>query len=307
MLFRSDVRFRKLMTILFRSLFLNKNNALKTYGKSYEKTLVDGTERKFFAFTDEYLKPVEVSWRRLKSLAKEAVACFSGSDQIWNSSTLYVDPLYYLRFAPKQKRIALSPSFGRNFIADYNKNKMKKWINDYPYLSVREDSGVKLIKELTGLEAQHLLDPTLIINSEEWRKNLHIEEKIKNYILAYFLDEPSSHAKNALKALKEQLNCKVIALPYKFEDMDYCEEAVGCDDLYYLCGCTSGYGYGAYLQKVGRKSGTSGETMLYVCPDKRRTEAADGACAPVLIFFIGTKEEKRKCRESAGILLAAYG
>ena len=47
-----DVRFRKLMTILFRSLFLNKNNALKTYGKSYEKTLVDGTERKFFAFTD---------------------------------------------------------------------------------------------------------------------------------------------------------------------------------------------------------------------------------------------------------------
>jgi len=199
---------------------------LKTYGKSYEKALVDGTERKFFAFTDEYLKPVEVSWRRLKSIAKEAVACFSGSDQIWNSSTLYVDPLYYLRFAPKQKRVALSPSFGRNFIADYNKNKMKKWINDYPYLSVREDSGVKLIKELTGLEAQHLLDPTLIINSEEWRKNLHIEEKTKNYILAYFLDEPSSHAKKALKALKEQLNCKVIALPYKFEDMDYCDEAV---------------------------------------------------------------------------------
>lgn len=107
---------------------------------------------------------------KIKSIAKEAVACFSGSDQIWNSSTLYVDPLYYLRFAPKQKRVALSPSFGRNFIADYNKNKMKKWINDYPYLSVREDSGVKLIKELTGLEAQHLLDPTLIINSEEWRK-----------------------------------------------------------------------------------------------------------------------------------------
>lgn len=221
-----DVRFRKLMTILFRLLFLNKNNALKTYGKSYKKALVDGTERKFFAFTDEYLKPVEVSWRRLKSIAKEAVACFSGSDQIWNSSTLYVDPLYYLRFAPKQKRVALSPSFGRNFIADYNKNKMKKWINDYPYLSVREDSGVKLIKELTGLEAQHLLDPTLIINSEEWRKNLHIEEKTKNYILAYFLDEPSSHAKKALKALKEQLNYKVIALPYKFEDMDYCDEAV---------------------------------------------------------------------------------
>ena len=67
---------------------------------------------------------------------------------------------------------------------------------------------------------------------------------------------------------------------------------------------------GTDMERICRKSeesGTSGETMLYVCPDKRRTEAADGACAPVLIFFIGTKEEKRKCRESAGILLAAYG
>ena len=60
-------------------------------------------------------------------------------------------------------------------------------------------------------------------------------------------------------------------------------------------------------KKIRRKDRTSGQTVLYVCADKRRTEAADGACASVLIFFIGTKEEKRKCRESAGILLTTYG
>ena len=119
-----DVRLGKLITILYRSIFLKKNNALKTFGTSYNKAFVKGTEEKFFAFTDEYLKPVNVSWDGLKHMAKDAVACFSGSDQIWNSSTLYVDPLYYLRFAPKYKRIALSPSFGRDFIADYNKEKM---------------------------------------------------------------------------------------------------------------------------------------------------------------------------------------
>lgn len=221
-----DVRFGKLMTILFRSLFLKKNNALKTYVTSYNKVLVEGTGNKFFAFTDEYLKPVEVSWRILKKMANEAEACFSGSDQIWNSSMLYVDPLYYLRFAPKQKRVALSPSFGRDFIADYNRDKMKKWINDYPYLSVREDSGVKLINELTGRDAQHLLDPTLIINSEEWRNILHIEDKAKDYILAYFLDEPSNYAKRCLKELKETLDCKVVAIPYRFENMDYCNNTV---------------------------------------------------------------------------------
>ncbi len=221
-----DVRIGKLMTILFRSIFLNKNNSLKTYNNSYNKTLVEGTECKFFNFTDTYLKPQEVTYGELKRMAEESIACFSGSDQIWNSSTLYVDPLYYLRFAPQYKRVALSPSFGRDFIADYNKEKMRKWIIDYPYLSVREDSGVKLIKELTGRDATHLLDPTLIINSEEWKSILCIEDKPNDYILAYFLDEPSDYAKKCLKKLKEKLDCKILAIPYKFEYMDYCDSIV---------------------------------------------------------------------------------
>lgn len=221
-----DVRIGKLMTILFRSIFLNKNNSLKTYNNSYNKTLVEGTECKFFNFTDTYLKPQEVTYGELKRMAEESIACFSGSDQIWNSSTLYVDPLYYLRFAPQYKRVALSPSFGRDFIADYNKEKMRKWIIDYPYLSVREDSGVKLIKELTGRDATHLLDPTLIINSEEWKSILCIEDKPNNYILAYFLDEPSDYAKKCLKKLKEKLDCKILAIPYKFEYMDYSDSIV---------------------------------------------------------------------------------
>lgn len=221
-----DVRLGKLVTILLRSLFLKKNNALKTYGSSYKRELVAGTEEKFFDFTSEYLKPKEVSWSELKRMAKDAVACFSGSDQIWNSSTLYVDPLYYLRFAPQYKRVALSPSFGRDFIADYNKPKMKTWIGEYPYLSVREDSGVKLIKELTGKDAQHLLDPTLIVSAEEWKNMLDIEDVHQDYILAYFLDEPSALARKSLKKLKEKMNCEIVAIPYQFRNMDYCDRMV---------------------------------------------------------------------------------
>lgn len=110
-----------------------------------------------------------------------------------------------MRFAPKHKRIALSPSFGRDFIADYNKDKMKEWISDYPYLSVREDSGVKLIKELTGREALHLLDPTFIINADEWRNILSVEDKPNDYILAYYLDKPSVLAMESLKSIKRKI------------------------------------------------------------------------------------------------------
>lgn len=103
---------------------------------------------------------------------------------------------------------------------------MKEWISDYPYLSVREDSGVKLIKELTGRVALHLLDPTLIINADEWRNILSIEDKPNDYILAYFLDKPSALAMESLKELKEKLNCKILAIPYKFDNMDYCDKSV---------------------------------------------------------------------------------
>lgn len=218
-----DIRLKKIATIILRSLFLKKGNSFKAYESSYQKTLVDGTKRLFFDFTDEYLKPRDVSWLGLKHMAKDAFACFSGSDQIWNSSTLYVDPLYYLRFAPEYKRVALSPSFGRDYVAEYNWKKMAKWIGEYPCLSVREDSGVKLIKDMTGKDALHLLDPTLIISAQEWKRVLSIKDSDKNCILAYFLDRPSSLARESLAMLKRQLDCEVVAIPYLFDDMEYCD------------------------------------------------------------------------------------
>lgn len=221
-----DIRLKKLMVIFFRSIFLLKSSSLKTYQKSYSKKLVEGSQSMFYHFTDSYLCPKELSWSQLKKNGKNVSACFSGSDQIWNSSTLYVDPLYYLRFVSSNKRIALSPSFGRDFIAHYNRKKIAKWINEYSFLSVREDSGVKLIKELTGKDAEHLLDPTLIIKAEQWIKIFDIKTQKSKYILAYFLDEPSTLAKKYLHELKQLLNCKVIAIPYEFQNMNYCDDVI---------------------------------------------------------------------------------
>lgn len=224
-----DIRLGKLLTILTRSLLLrgkSGSKALSTYQGTYHKTMIGDSAERFARFTEEILQPKYLSWSGLKRMANECTACFAGSDQIWNSSTMYVDPMYYLRFAPADKRVAFAPSFGRDFIADYNEAKMSKWIGEFASLSVREDSGVKLIKELTGNEVQHLLDPTLIVNAEEWKEILGIAEARKNYILAYFLDAPSDLALQSLQILKENLNCEVVAIPYQFDKMDYCDRTV---------------------------------------------------------------------------------
>lgn len=224
-LFRGrDIRLNKVLTIIWRSLLLANNKAIATYKESYKKHLSSDSKKLFDLFIYEFLTPEEVTLRQLKSMGKEALACFSGSDQIWNSSSLYVDPIYYLRFAPKEKRVALAPSFGRDFIAEYNIKKISHWINEYQFLSVREDSGVELIKNLTGRTALHLLDPTLIIRHDEWIRILNINSKKKNkYILAYFLDEPSLAAKTMILQVKQHYECDVIGIPYSFDNMNYCD------------------------------------------------------------------------------------
>ena len=62
------------------------------------------------------------------------------------------------------------------------------------------------------------------------------------------------------------------------------KKTVGRYDLHYLCGCPSWNGYGAGVQKGGRTSRDSGQTLLYVCTYKRRPKTTDGACKAVLIF-----------------------
>ncbi|MBO4840471.1 MAG: polysaccharide pyruvyl transferase family protein [Bacteroidaceae bacterium] len=224
-----DIRLKKLITILFRSVMLRKEKggkSLKTYQSGYRKELIGDSASRFEKFTEEQLKPKYCSWSELKRMAKQCDTCFAGSDQIWNSSTLYVDPLYYLRFASAEKRIAFAPSLGRDFVARYNNKKMAQWISEFAHLSSREDSGVRIIKELTGREATQLIDPTLMVDGETWKKRLDIKYKKDNYILAYFLDKPSEKAKNTIKLLKEALGCKVIGIPYRFNDMTYCDEIV---------------------------------------------------------------------------------
>ena len=232
-----DIRLKKLFTILIRSLLLRGKNgtkSLSTYQSSYNKTMIGDSVVRFTKFTEENLQPNYLSWGGMKDAAKGVVACFAGSDQIWNSSTMYIDPMYYLRFAPKEKRVALAPSFGRDFVADFNREKMSKWIAEFAHISIREDSGVKLIKEMTGRDAAHLLDPTLMVDSDTWKNTLGIVDKNSNYILAYFLDKPSDSARKAISELRAALKCEVIAIPYQFDDMSYCSKVVPTGPIEFL-------------------------------------------------------------------------
>ena len=232
-----DVRFKKLL-LLGCNMLLHFNQISKiasSYSNS-EKKLSDKSKENFFSFYKERIQPVYVTEKILNKNAKlnEYIAFICGSDQVWNSTTYYVDPFYYLRFAPCKKRIAFAPSFGRSFIPEYNYKKIKKYINDIPYLSVRESSGADLIYDLTGKEAIVLLDPTLVIEKKVWCKSFDLLEiqKKEKYTLAYFLDEPSQKAKKMLYEFKRS-GYKIIALPY-VRDGNWFDECADAGPIEFL-------------------------------------------------------------------------
>ena len=229
-----DVRLGKLLTILWRTLLTADSKTLKAYKSSYQKSLVGDSVKRFEDFEENYLQPQRMSWKLLKEEAKIAIACVAGSDQLWNPTSLYVDPMYYLRFAPEGKRISFATSLGHDFIAPFNEEKLKKWINEVDCISVREDSGVKLIKNVCGRTALHLLDPTLLLDGNTWRNYLVIPRQKSKYILAYFLDAPSEQAKQCIGRLKEKFQCEVIAIPYEHTDMSYADKLVPSGPLDFL-------------------------------------------------------------------------
>lgn len=217
-----DIRIGKLMTILWRTLTTADTRTLHAYRSAYSKTLSGDSAERFAAFERDRLQPMRLSWGSLRKLAYECVACVAGSDQLWNPTSLYVDPLYYLRFAPKTKRIAFATSMGHDFVAQYNRKKLRKWIAEVRHVAVREDSGVKMIAELCGREdVTQLPDPTLLLDGDTWRNLLGSGTDGGRYILAYFLDTPSEQARKCIKRLREEQGCEVIAVPYAHDDMSY--------------------------------------------------------------------------------------
>lgn len=112
----------------------------------------------------------------------------TGSDQVWGEIAQDdIDPMYFLSFAPHDaKKLAFSSSFGKD---DYPKERIEKFnklLQGYDYITVREDSAVKIVN-MAGYEATQILDPTMIFGVDRWRKLLPpIHEK--GYVLLYQLN-----------------------------------------------------------------------------------------------------------------------
>lgn len=117
-----------------------------------------------------------------------------GSDQVWNPFTSSSIEPYFLTFVPKEKnKIAYASSFGVTTIPESLKRKYQELLSNLNHISVREQSGVTLIKQLIDKKTYLALDPTLLLNKKDWNKVMKIYPNMPpKYVLIYQLSD--SHA-----------------------------------------------------------------------------------------------------------------
>ncbi|MGL5568835.1 MAG: polysaccharide pyruvyl transferase family protein [Cetobacterium sp.] len=182
--------------------------------KIYQNLSVCG----FFEFNKKFIKTTErcVTFNDLKKLNRKFDTFIVGSDQVWR--TKYTQPntsKYYFDFVEDNKnKIAYAASFGVDFWEGSEEvtEKIKPLAQRFNYVSVREESGIKICKDIFGIDSVCVLDPTLMIDRkdyqpilDDWKDKSH---KKKKYIAHMLLDD-NSYLKENTNKIADYLNAEV--------------------------------------------------------------------------------------------------
>lgn len=124
-------------------------------------------------------------------------AFIAGSDQLWRYFERTFDWRTFLDFTQDWDVIRLSyaASFGKNNIDDYPweyKEKVKFLLKKFKAISVRENSGIAICKNELGVNAIQLIDPTLLLTADDYRKLVIVYDKpLTTYkgLMCYVLDK----------------------------------------------------------------------------------------------------------------------
>lgn len=149
--------------------------------------------RAYTIFYERYFKCTDLEYVSRKSLLEDPPQFdiyVTGSDQVWNPQYVGFDTSYMLDFVPEHaKRLSYASSFSTNNIPSYMHDDYARCLIKYDSISVREQSGKKLVEGLIHKNATVCCDPTLLLDDKQWG-NLACESNFKvsrKYILVYIM------------------------------------------------------------------------------------------------------------------------
>lgn len=144
-------------------------------------------KRKFSTFLRKYCNlSAPIVPKELLEKSNDYDAIIVGSDQIWNPKLTGNDENYFLPFHTSCKKIAYAASFGSFDDEKQIRYYFEKDISDFTAISLREMDVVKYLDHTEIYDIQQVLDPTFLMNRNEWKK-IFIKDRLvkEKYILVY--------------------------------------------------------------------------------------------------------------------------
>lgn len=148
-----------------------------------------------------------------------ADAYCTGSDQVWNSHwNEGVDRPLYLSFISEDKyKFSYASSIGNEKLGEEEKKQVQSLLKQYRHITVRENVGVDIVNDI-GLEAEQMLDPTLLFEDKEWQ--IHTSDRFakRKYVVTYNLHHDKRIDEFAIE-IGKKYGIKVYNISYNLHDI----------------------------------------------------------------------------------------
>lgn len=192
------VRYQKKLKLLMHPQLKQNNNIRNSCLAKFSKE----------HFTS--LSPMYYGYDELCKAAEKYDAVMVGSDQLWAPSGI-TSNFYNLMFAPDEKtKISYAASFGVSQIEKKYHNLYNQFLSRMDFISVRENSGKKLVESLSDKSAEVVVDPVLLLDKEDWDREIPDKRLYDEpYIFAYFLGK-SPEYRNAVTEFARKNGLKIV-------------------------------------------------------------------------------------------------
>lgn len=171
----------------------------------------------FDNFVKENISLSKKSWYEVESIEEIDELyniVIAGSDQIWNCTVSDFSPAYLFRKVKRAKKTSYAPSLGSGDFTKIKDSKCFDDLNSFSYISTREASGARRIEKYLKKPENTIpvvIDPTLLLNENEY-ENIISKEKIDGeYIFFYSVDQSNISLKIASEFAKK-LNIPIISI-----------------------------------------------------------------------------------------------
>jgi hypothetical protein len=186
------------------------------------------------SFDRSYLQltPKIQGFKNLRDRSRQYKAVICGSDQIWGPLSTHTE-FFTLEFAaPGVRRVAYAPSFGISAIPSGLRSRYRDFLRTIDHLSVRENQGQTIIKDVAGIDVPVVLDPTLLLSPAKWQQTVenHTTPVKGDYIFCYFLGKNPNH-RRAVREIGRLSGLTIVGLPH-FEEMVPEDETMADTPLY---------------------------------------------------------------------------